>query len=370
MGTLIKGPIQDFFGTMGKFEYYIVGVGKPWISSPNPGYGYTTTGSEDGITWVNQQRPLYNDSPMDKQWNSVEYSRGLRLFAATSSFSIDANNPYNMIMTSSNGKNWSGVTLTTHEDNNLWYDIVWSPELKMFAAIGRGLDSSSAWTKIGIVTSTDGITWTDRTFAGDGVQILFPTAICWSKSLSLFVGVGSVVGGPYGAHTGEMDIYRSSDGITWTAHNSGVTGTWLDVIWSPELSLFVAIGGGVIYNVMTSPDGITWTNRNISSSLSPNSICWSKTNNMFVAASQSNGTQNIMTSSNGITWTKRTTSDSTRDYQRVIWSESLSLFIAAAQKDLISGNYRNTAIMTSPNGTTWTNRTGPNEIVVNYMVSR
>ena len=66
-----------------------------------------------------------------------------------------------------------------------------------------------------VMTSPDGITWTNRTSAADG--------------------------------------------ITWTSRTSAADLSWLSVTYGGGLFVAVALSG--VDRVMTSPDGITWTSR-------------------------------------------------------------------------------------------------------------
>jgi hypothetical protein len=85
-----------------------------------------------------------------------------------------------------------------------------------------------------------------------------------------------------------------------------------------------------------------------SSTLEWNAVCWSPELGLFAAVSTS-----IMTSTNGTTWTNRT-APSANVWRGICWSPELGLFAAVSET---GGTDR---IMTSPNGVTWTARTSPN----------
>ena len=108
----------------------------------------------------------------------------------------------------------------------------------------------------------------------------------WSPELSLFVAVAS---------GGTNRVMTSPDGITWTSRTS--TSACFSVCWSPELSIFVASGtsGTISY----SPDGINWTAKSISGSNSWYSVCWSPELSIFVAVANS-GTNRVITSNIGM----------------------------------------------------------------------
>jgi hypothetical protein len=182
-------------------------------------------------------------------------------------------------------------------------------------------------------------TWTSRTSAADNSWY----SVVWSAELSLFVAVAI-------SGTGNR-VMTSPDGITWTTR-ACPDNEWYGLAWSPELSLFVAVARtGTGNRVMTSPDGITWTTRAGAADNNWFSMTWSAELSLFVAvavASIGSGDQ-VMTSPDGITWTTRT-SAADNNWRRVTWSPELSLFVAVASSGI--GN----RVMTSPDGITWTTR--------------
>jgi hypothetical protein len=89
---------------------------------------------------------------------------------------------------------------------------------------------------------------------------------------NLTVGNALTVTGKVGIGTNnpdsKVDITGSViTGITWNANTfttrtSAADNNWRDVVWAPELGLFVAVAvSGTGNRVMTSPDGINWTTR-------------------------------------------------------------------------------------------------------------
>lgn len=186
------------------------------------------------------------------------------------------------------------------------------------ATIDNIIEPSPAW---GTQVSAADINWYD---------------VCWSPELSLFVAV---------ANSGVNNrVMTSPDGITWTSRIVS-NDSWRSVCWSPELTLFVAVGHGVTNRVMTSSNGINWTNRSATAN-EWNSVCWSSELAIFCAVAESGTADRAMTSPDGINWTARTTSNFL--YTSVCWSPDLTLFCAVAADG--------TQVMTSPNGTAWTNR--------------
>ena len=216
-------------------------------------------------------------------------------------------------ITSSDGITWTERTLL---NSNGWHSICWSPELHMFCAIAY--DTNKA------VTSSDGITWTERTLPG----AVNWHSICWSPELHMFCAI-------YGG--GRVVI--SSDGITWNQHPIFVP-EWIDVCWSPKLRLFCIIGNNT-KKIATSPDGITWTERTTSSRVAWRSICWSQHHEAFYAFSLNNN--KVAISSDGITWNEQTILTN-NSWRTVCWSDTLQIFC---------GIYDTNKIGISLNGTTW-----------------
>ena len=105
-----------------------------------------------------------------------------------------------------------------------------------------------------IVTSSDGISWTQQT-SGTTSHL---NGITWDGSQFMAVGgksdsIGAIV---------ETAILTSPDGITWTSQSPGTNTVILnDIVWNG--SQFVAAGSEFIISsfgsaVLTSPDGIVW----------------------------------------------------------------------------------------------------------------
>ncbi len=221
--------------------------------------------------------------------------------------------------------------------------ICWSPELEIFVMIGKPWDSQTnnkAFNTFWINYSYDGINWMPgrHSIVNASTSSDF-NSIVWSPFLSLFVAIFH----PY-------MIGYSSDGINWTINNiSSVTTTSYrlsSITWSPELKLFAATSTLGTNRIITSPDGINWTLRTTSVANDWISITWG--NGLFVAVSNTGTTNRVMTSPNGTTWTSRT-SASSNNWTCVTYGNNL--FVAVANSG--TGN----RVMTSSDGITWTSRT-------------
>lgn len=167
------------------------------------------------------------------------------------------------------------------------------------------------------------------------------------------LGTGSTGSFPNGV------LATSTDLVNWTVLSSGsLPGSMVNVkriIWSPERSLFVAVGPGTSNNVFTSPDGITWTARALPGRtdgiVSPNinSVYWNGF--AFVVVGQNV----IAYSSDGITWTN------SNGYGDVGYSYTYNDITFGNNLFVVTSNAAQ-AVWTSPNGVTWTKRTLPTNV--------
>lgn len=172
--------------------------------------------SPDGVTWT--ARTL-DGTPGDM--GSIAYDGTSRLCAASRSGSGE-------IQSSDDG----GVT---------WTDRTGAVSESFFAI---GHDGSALWVAIGdgsvVYTSADGATWgTTAHDAGTSVRSL-------DSDGSLWVAVNS---------GGTNAILSSTDAISWTSRQAGLTG-YVDAVVKYGGGLWVYAGEGELY---TSADGITWT---------------------------------------------------------------------------------------------------------------
>lgn len=195
------------------------------------------------------------------------------------------------------------------------------------------------------------LTWTQRSTPTASNN--FWRGLCYSPELGRFVAVGGV----NAAGTSSVRVMTSDDGgETWTLRDTGITGAnpWNDVCWAPALNLFIAVRDTGVDRVMTSPDGITWTARSASSARLWASVAWSPTLTLAVAAGfNAGGSGRLMTSPDGVNWTDVAVTN--RTYANVRWSAALGLFIASA----VTANASAGDMLTSPNGTVWTNHESP-----------
>lgn len=186
-------------------------------------------------------------------------------------------------------------------------------------------------------TSTDGIAWTRDTDVTDD-PTYSPFDIAWSPDLSLFVAVGD---------SGEM--HSSPTGTDWTQVNHGfVLDRLTGIEWLNDR--FFAVGAEE--TILSSTDGITWTLVNSSPAPAPfailDSVAWngkSGIDSVYVAT----GTNNIFTSTDGVTWAAGAT-PFPLDLSTVVWGSAADTFV-------VIGFYG--GLFTSSDGINWTERFDP-----------
>lgn len=263
--------------------------------------------------------------------NTTYWQSGIAYVSGTSASSnavggatavpVTANKLYQDIYVIGNGTGWAAEAAASVK---AWQGICWSPTLNLFCAVAGGASTTN------IMTSPTGITWTTRT----GPTSQGYVSICWSPYNQLFVAVPST--------TTATTIATSPDGTTWTARtNADAAQAWSNVIWSAEVGLFVAVStGGSTSQIQTSPDGITWTLRATGTTDNWTALAYSPDLSMFVAL----GTSRVLYSRDGITWKNQAATNGVGN--SLTWSASLGIFLAVV----------GAAINYSSDGITWTNQ--------------
>ena len=279
------------------------------------------------------------------------------------------------LMTSGDQKALLGESWKVAVPNTTLVSIAHSSSIGIYVAVGY---------KGTIMTSLDGQNWTDR---ASGTQEEL-TKVAWLNNQFIAIGVKVILtshngidwviryvhsasrkfldlaysGTVYVVVGGNGTIMSSTDSITWTSQNSGLSMAWLqmiiwnpveskffvfsdkdsklistdgadwqivqavapitDIAYSPSLGLYIAFGDEVL---LRSVDGINWTFGKLPVDLATvtwRCVIWAGT---FFVAGGSNGT--IIRSSDGVNWTKMTTPYT---YQNVIgfaWNGSRLLAV-------------------------------------------
>ncbi len=129
-----------------------------------------------------------------------------------------------------------------------------------------------------VVTSPDGVTWTDRTSAANITSEMY--AVAWGGGQYVATGVGASI---------------SPDGVTWTPYNDQSADLMASMAYGA--GLFVALDGSTGADSITSPDGVHWT---------PHHYAFSIANGYGNALAFGNGqflAPTLATSIDGLTWT-------------------------------------------------------------------
>jgi len=186
-----------------------------------------------------------------------------------------------------------------------------------------------------ILTSSDGISWTERT-SGTTNNLY---GVTYGGGLVLTVGDNGT-------------ILTSSDGSTWTSRTSGITDNLYGVTYGG--GLFVTVG----YNgtILTSSDGTTWANtsankrttlRYFSKPDAPHLYGVTYGDGLFVTVG---GNATVFTSSDGTTWTEN------GQKLRSNWVDGQYFKAVTYRKKLFVLVGRKGKIMNSPDGITWKKR--------------
>ncbi len=157
-------------------------------------------------------------------------SNGSTIVVAGEFVDAYANVLSNIYTSTDGGATWAFKATPTTQT---LYAVAWDATNSQFVATGRSGT---------IITSPDGITWTDRSIAGATLDI---NGI--AENNGLLVGVGTDFGGTSRA------VYSTDAGVTW---NYGLnTGSGLyDIAWNGSLMLAVGREG----DIRASYDGFLW----------------------------------------------------------------------------------------------------------------
>lgn len=162
----------------------------------------------------------------------------------------------------------------------------------VYAAISTGAETLQTSTPIPL-----GETWTEPTtgFAtplavavGAGSKANYSTdhGVTWTESTMPMGGNwnGSATNGFVTVAVGDAGaVATTNNGIAWTLQSGlDATQNYLDIEWSPALSLFLAVGTGGAAD--TSPDGVTWTSVTLPNTDDHGEVAWSTELGLFVVA--------------------------------------------------------------------------------------
>jgi Big-like domain-containing protein len=230
--------------------------GRQFVAVGSNGGIYT---SPDGITWATRIQGPDLTGTGSSLWG-VAWSPPLQRFVAVGLGYVMTSSDDGVTWTPSSAAPISGRTLN---------GVIWAGT--QFVAVGNGT----------ILTSPDGVAWTDRT-AGTGAAL---RSVAWTGSKLLAVG----------------DVALASpDGVQWRPAANGGT-SWTGITWTG--SQFVEVGStGAI---RTSPDGASWVSR-ATQPMPLDAVTWTGTQLVAVGGPGPAGSPGyVVTSPDGVTWTSR-----------------------------------------------------------------
>ena len=243
-------------------------------------------------------------------------------------------------------RNWSGVTFA----NGLFVAAASTGQV-MFSPDGVNWTQAST---AGIAGSTwNGIAYDGTRFIIVGTQrVAYSTnATSWtvvsSSPSSLNLNCVIYGGSTFVAGSVNNVLYTSPDLITWTMGMSTVINgrNWSGLAYYGGVFVACAPNWGA-FSYSTN-GGVTWA-AVIYPSNAPNCVSVAYGAGLFVAVgTAASGSLTVSTSPDGATWTNRTGAGGSRQWTGVAYDGS-SLFVAVCNN--ASGN----ATMTSPNGINWT----------------
>lgn len=210
--------------------------------------------STDAVTWT------VRSSSTTSTIYSVAYGAGVYVAVGVGGY----------ISSSTDGTTW---TVRTNSSTNNLYSVFYNSG---FYAGGQNT----------IVTSTDGITWSNP-----NPQLAATAASAFGNGT--FV-ITSAVGG----------IYTSTNGGSWTSQTSGTTSAINGVVYGTQ---FIYTGNGGV--AATSTNGVVWSA--VSTGTTSNLGVIGYSNAIYVATFMGSNIQSVLVTQNGTTWGLNTTATST-----------------------------------------------------------
>ncbi|HSN17767.1 MAG TPA: hypothetical protein VLV87_06110 [Gammaproteobacteria bacterium] len=300
-----------------------------WDGSRFLAAGFGIISSTDGATWTTVYQP-----------------NGDQLFGLSVMGGIYvAVGAHNLILDSTDGKSWHKVSsgLTEASGHTLVFAGIGNDGIQ-FVASGEDYTGTTVLTSSAdlILTSPDGVTWTSQTVPSSGNGFIGTTANSVAIGGSAYFAGGFLAG------------YSSADGVTWSLDDiSGALANpnaneWLFNRAAYLNGQFLAIGldapqtaGSEKMAVFKSSDGLNWTAQDLEdrgSSISGFSAI-TYHGGTYVAA----GYQGVYSSTDASHWTKQFTGS-----QTALWS----CVITGNGRDIVMGSQ---ALVTATAGGDWPN---------------
>jgi len=242
--------------------------------------------SSDGINWsagsFSTPTTLYYNQP------SVCWSPQLSLFVGVSNrTNASSSGGENRVFTSSNGITWTELDNPNIYSYNS-FGICWSPSLGRLVAVGNNGVKPPYTTNVGAGTccmySDNGTTWNTSNLGVLLTNCNVITSTTTSATIScdsvaqletgMFVNVNSGTGEiKLGAFIQSIDTSTNRFNIVVSVATLIITPlsnatlfagrSYPEVVWSPQLELFVATANSGVKRIATSPNGIDWSFVNV-----------------------------------------------------------------------------------------------------------
>ncbi len=126
----------------------------------------------------------------------------------------------------------TAITLAANRD---WRDVAWSTDLSIFAAVAYGTDKGQS--------STDGVTWTERTMPSNSNWVSVDSSTKTQKFVAVALG-GTAAG-------------SSTNGTSWTARTLPSSFNWRAVASGDADTIYIAVANSAATGAK-STDGTTW----------------------------------------------------------------------------------------------------------------
>ena len=291
---------------------------KPVMNGSNIELQYTTTSTGTISTGQWQADTL---PPASLNYLGATYGNGIYL-------TVGIGNPEN-VATSPDGVNW---TLQTIASTGSWYAAAYgnvAGTTPTFVASGPAINP--------LVYSLDnGVTWSPgtNTIPGEFGTVYYGGAVGNELFVAVAAGIGSILTSP--------------DGIAWTERVLPAVGNYFSIAYGNGTFVLIDLG---TTNILTSPDAITWTQHTL-----PNPQGWygiTFGNGQFVAVEA--GDTNVSTSTDGITWITRTNLPATATWYDVEYGNGFYVAIAQEGNSAYSTDGITWTALTLPAGLGWRN---------------
>jgi hypothetical protein len=356
-----------------------------WVAVSSSGTGNRVMSSSDGINWT------IRTSAADNNWTSVVYGASDNLFVAVASSGSDR------VMTSPDGITWT--LRSTAGDNVDWRSVTYGGG--RFVAVGdydAFFPTQVMWSNDGITWNTvavpgtndfKSVTWSGTRFiavSNNGTNRVMRSTdgTSWSAISADYVDWSSITSGNNilvavgTSGVGKRAMYSLNDGFSWRAVKTPADNNWTSVSYLSNL--FIAVSSDGTQRSMYSDDGINWLIIDSAASNQWTSIFGGS--DKFVAVSQTGTGNRVMTlKSVEIADLCVDQIDESTDWKYLVYgSERRMFYIGNSIGDDSLWNDRNTpsgdwysvtygnglwvivgnnAIITSPDGITWTSQTSP-----------